>query len=338
MSVVWGLEAQTEMQKRLEEADLGHLRMDIVNPCCGKQAWGGFNDRPLNEAKVEDLRAKYHSTGPLCCQADKVIYLPMRPTWFEGPTLPVIAGKYVNQVPILKLTAEGKKALASNRIRPLSGNHRREALCRYHEDLVEALKLLNDELGGLEGEEKAAKEAEIEKMSKRVEDAPFWTIKIYDLGASFFPSSSQNLIQALDLLSTNDPHNLAFTYLSENDTLPSSRAAEEDSLHAWCSKFVHAEDLDREIDRARRKAGDNQTPPSTENYKAALKAALQWAEHQTEPKYSRILSCPFSRLYFLTLSRMPAHYRAGSELKMRNVISRQENDFMGVSSSKSTIP
>lgn len=135
-------------------------------------------------------------------------------------------------------------------------------------------------------------------------------------------------------MSANDPQQLAFTYLSENETLPSSRAAEEDSLHAWCGKFIIAEDLDRETDLKRAKAGETESPLSTEHYDKALQAALQWAEKPGEAKYHRILSCRFTRLYFLTLSRMPAHYRGGSELKMGNVITRQERDMMGVSSSK----
>lgn len=149
MAAVWGLEAQTEIQKRLDAADLGYLRMDIVDPFCGVSAWGLFNDRPLDPQKVESIRKSYHLMGPLACQNDKVIYLPMNPAWFVGPTTPVIAGKYVYQVPLLELTPAGKQALADGEFHPLSGNHRRAALVLYYEDLQESLKLLNEELRGI---------------------------------------------------------------------------------------------------------------------------------------------------------------------------------------------
>lgn len=185
MSIVWGLDAQTEMQKRLQDADLGHLSMNLVDPICGKEAWGRYNNRPLTETKIEQIRSNYHSMGALSCQVDKVIYLPLRPTWFEGPTTPVITGKYVHQVPILKLTPDGEEALRAGLIRPLSGNHRREALVRYCADLANALEVLKLERGDLEGAERDAKDVEIKIMSERVKHAPFWTIKVYDIGASF---------------------------------------------------------------------------------------------------------------------------------------------------------
>lgn len=192
MAAVWGLEAQTEIQKRLDAADLGYLRMDIVDPFCGVSAWGLFNDRPLDPQKVESIRKSYHLMGPLACQNDKVIYLPMNPAWFVGPTTPVIAGKYVYQVPLLELTPAGKQALADGEFHPLSGNHRRAALVLYYEDLQESLKLLNEELEDLAGDALKAKQQEVKVMQKRMENAPFWTIKVYDIGAWY---SVANVLQ-----------------------------------------------------------------------------------------------------------------------------------------------
>lgn len=134
-----------------------------------------------------------------------------------------------------------------------------------------------------------------------------------------------------DKLRENDPHNTIFTYLSENEFLPSTRAAEEDSLHAWSGKFIRAEDLDRDVDLARKADGEIDFSPCHDNYKEALKAALEWADKNSEnSKYHRILNCRFTRLYFFTLSRMPAIYRDSSELKFSTVIARNDHD-MGVS-------
>lgn len=182
MSVVWGLDAQTDMLKRLGGAHLGFLQMDIVDPFCGVDAWGFYNNRPLNDAKVQDLRAMYHSMGVLACQLDKVIYLPMDPAWFEGPTMQDVTGKYVYQLPLLKLTAAGLAALKAGLFHPCNGNHRRAALLLYYGDLVGALKALRGEAGALAGTELEAKEEEIRVMSLRIERAPFWAIQVYDIG------------------------------------------------------------------------------------------------------------------------------------------------------------
>lgn len=337
MSLVWGLEDQTEMQKRLEGADLGYLRMNIVDPFCGVSAWGLYNSRLLIDAAVNKILEAYKAIGVLACQVDKVIYLPMRASWFVGSTIPVISGKYVYEVPLLKLTAEGEAALAAGLITPLSGNHRRAALVLYYNQLVAQLKQLEEEVKGLEDEEKIEKNQEIAVMRKRVEHAPFWTVRIYDYGTSFSRTGrirvSLNHVLS-DKLIEGDPQKLAFTYLSENETLPSSRAAEEDSLHAWCGKFIYAEDLDRAADLALTAAGNEPSAPSHSNFDQALAAALAWASG--DAKYDRILSCRFSRGYFLTLSRLPAHYRSGPELKMANLLARQHR-AMGVSYSNVTI-
>lgn len=181
MSVVWGLEAQTGMQKRLADAHVGYLRMNIVEPVCGAAAWGKYNNRGLSDRKVQELRSAFHRMGVLSCQQDKVIYLPMDTGWYEGKTSPEIAGKYIYELPELKLTAEGEAALKANLIHPCSGNHRRAATVLYYTDLVEAKKELLAEIESLEGDERSAKEEELLVMEKRVEHAPFWAVLIYDL-------------------------------------------------------------------------------------------------------------------------------------------------------------
>lgn len=186
MSLVWGVDAQTDMQKRLDDAELGFLRMDIVNPDCGASAWGKYNDRPLNPNKVQEMRATFHSTGVLCCQQDKVIYLPLKKEWFVGETTPGIAGKYVQDLPVLKFTPAGKEALKAGEVNPLSGNHRRDALGHYVADLTAALTALNKDLEGLEEDEKPAKLEAIKVMTERLANAPWWAVKIYDYGACVY--------------------------------------------------------------------------------------------------------------------------------------------------------
>lgn len=186
-SSVWGLEAQTDIQKRLADADIGYMRIDLVEPFCGVGSWGYYNNRPLENLKVQEMRKLFHSMGPLACHPDKVIYMAMNPEWFSNQTTPVIAGKYVQELPLLELTPAGKRALAAGEFHPLSGNHRRAALVLYHQDLVAALTALKKEAKKekLQGDQLRAKEDEIKVMTTRVANSRFWTIQVYNIGTYY---------------------------------------------------------------------------------------------------------------------------------------------------------
>lgn len=128
----------------------------------------------------------------------------------------------------------------------------------------------------------------------------------------------------------DDPTDTVFFHLSENESLPSSRAAEEDSLHAWFTKFLIAEELDRQVDaeRAAAKTGE-ELGPCKENFSAAVAASQRWATQTGVDKYTKVLNCAFTRLYCFTLSRLPAHYREGPELRNSSLTARQGR-VMGV--------
>lgn len=145
-----------------------------------------------------------------------------------------------------------------------------------------------------------------------------------------------------DKLSENDPQQKCFTYLAENETLPSTRAAEEDGLHAFFCKIHLGEEADQmataQASADRVAKGDiAHRPPITAQADAAVDSALDWAKSfgtgtgKGESKYARVLNCRFTRLYFLTLSRLPAHFRAYKDLVMNNVLARQSTGHMGVS-------
>lgn len=185
MSSIVGVEATTKIQKKLVAANLGFLCMDIVDPPCGAKAWGRFNTRLTGDAGVNDLVAKFHEVGPLKCEADKVLFVPMKRSWFTNELIQVINGQYIQDVPRLVLTEEGEKAIANGEMQPLNGNHRRKALAKYLADLVARLEKLVAQAGELEDDKAALaeKQREIEVMEERVEWAPYWTIQVHDIGA-----------------------------------------------------------------------------------------------------------------------------------------------------------
>lgn len=183
MSTIVGVEETTQIQKKLVASAIGFVCMNIVDPPCGAGAWGKFNNRPVQKAGVKDLFDKFLAVGPLKCQADKVIFIPMRPSWYTTEPIPVINGQYIQDVPRLVLTPEGLKAIADGLFNPLNANHRREALILYCAALAALLAKLQEELDGLEGDEAVAKRVEVDVMAERVEWAPYWTIQIHDIGA-----------------------------------------------------------------------------------------------------------------------------------------------------------
>lgn len=183
MSSIVGVEETTQIQKKLVGAAIGFVCMNIVDPPCGAGAWGKYNNRPLQKAGVKDLFDKFLDIGPLKCQADKVIFIPMRSTWYTTVPIPVINGQYIQDVPKLVLTPAGLKAIADGLFNPLNANHRREALILYCAALAALLAKLEEEVDGLEGDEAIAKQVEVDVMAERVEWAPYWTIQIHDIGA-----------------------------------------------------------------------------------------------------------------------------------------------------------
>lgn len=183
MSVFTSLQEKTEAQKKLRACHIGYMRMNIAVPECGKEAWGKYNNRALADSGVLNMRKDFRGSGPLNCQSDKVIYLPVRESWFEGTPTMQIDGLYIWDVAELKLTDAGRQAIKDGEFNPLNGNHRRAATVFYVLDMQADLAALIATRNGLAGVELDVKNEEIAAMEKRVLFAPWWTVQLYDIGA-----------------------------------------------------------------------------------------------------------------------------------------------------------
>lgn len=190
MSAFTGVVVQTEMRKRLDNASYGYYRVNVATPAFGKDSWGFYNNRELITDTVVKLKGEYHRMGPLTCQTDKVMYMAVRPEWIANleDGKGKIDGLYIWDVPELALTEAGKQAIVDRLFKPLSGNHRREALVLYIRDLEEELKELEEaeKSPKLIAVEKAKLEAELATLKERLTWAPFWTFQIFDSGACRF--------------------------------------------------------------------------------------------------------------------------------------------------------
>lgn len=185
MSVITGVEGKTEAAKKLALANRGYMRMNIADPPCGVGAWGKFNSRKVEDKGVQKLRVEFRPSGPLNCDPEKVIYLPVRDTWYQGTPLEAISGRYIRDVPELVLTDAGRKAIADKEFWPLNGNHRRAAVVLHVDDLTQDLEALQKARTGLTGADLEAKDEEIAKMEARLQFAPFWTVQLFDIGVYF---------------------------------------------------------------------------------------------------------------------------------------------------------
>lgn len=124
------------------------------------------------------------------------------------------------------------------------------------------------------------------------------------------------------------------------DARSSKGAGNDGDLHAWFEKMIAAEDADRADEAAaqaaRTAAADFAIYPcQTAQADAVIASALEWVKGPSGPKggesskYHKILKCRFARLYFLTLCRLPAHFRASKDMTIKTFHGRQGRD-MGV--------
>ncbi|KAF9513972.1 hypothetical protein BS47DRAFT_1362057 [Hydnum rufescens UP504] len=120
-----------------------------------------------------------------------------------------LEGKRIQDIPILELTSEGKKALAQGEFRPFGGNHRRSAI----EILVKTAKAELDEQWTLHSEmtteaEKSEGKAQLEELTKTIgwlkgemKWNHLWHLNVWDLD---------------QLRLTSYPEDIIFAHLSRN--------------------------------------------------------------------------------------------------------------------------
>lgn len=117
MSTVFGVEQETEMQKRLVEANVGYFCVNITDPFCSVDTW--------------QVCKQFYAKGPLTYKADKFLFVVMCLEWITNvkDVIQVIDRLYIWNVNILELTESGRWAVTEEWFHLLNGNHQGAVLC-----------------------------------------------------------------------------------------------------------------------------------------------------------------------------------------------------------------
>lgn len=187
-----------ELLREETKAKIGYMSVDIMNPPKGTK-WGHFNDRPFDEPLIAHLVAEF--PYKLLNSTDATsLRLAVRRKWVKNAdeALETADGANMSIMPRLELTDEGEKAVASEGLWMLSGNHRREALGRFLEKMREWLAKLDATVAKYHGrqlkEGAANADDEREKTVKAAADKlraeiglqSRWAVKVYDRGELSF--------------------------------------------------------------------------------------------------------------------------------------------------------
>lgn len=183
------------LDKREKQARLGFMRMNVISPPDGTK-WGHFNDRIYRPDWIRSLVEQY-PYKLLNCTDSTAMTATVRRSWVENLDEAVESvhnGGHIDQVPLLKLTAEGEKAAKAEGLWMFSGNHRREALEIYLKGEKDKLALLDAKLAKVLEKQKdggitykldvkeSALEEEAEALRAVIEKNSHWAVRIYDRG------------------------------------------------------------------------------------------------------------------------------------------------------------
>jgi hypothetical protein len=173
-------------------AQIGFMSMNIYPPPPGA-FWGEFNNRKLHEEWIDDLMKDFIRRIDNCVD-ESAIDVAVKREWIKNidDKLETSDGSKIHLLPEITFTELGLKEIEPRNLWMLSGNHRREAVKRFLNQLTEENKVLGDRVKKLESKSKPSDEnkKEIESFKEKIgkNDATIakakkWTVRLYDRGA-----------------------------------------------------------------------------------------------------------------------------------------------------------
>jgi len=174
--------------------------MNIIDPPEGA-IWGKFNNRPLNQAWVHSLSESFTSDKDSCTDGYS-LDVALDPAWLQDSTvfLPTVEGLAIGDVPVMRFNTEGKLQIKDNNLWMLGGNHRRQALRLYVDNMKEELlktkqaidKAISGktdvEVRGMNSDQLTTVREGQERMKilqDKIDNSGMWTVRVYDRGASY---------------------------------------------------------------------------------------------------------------------------------------------------------
>lgn len=185
---------QKDLEGYKEEAGLGYLVMDIVDPPKGA-FWGKYNDRRLQMAWVNDLAEKFKANLDSCSNLT-AIEVAVRQPWVKNLDQAVKSAARLTTItlPRVEFTELGLEEIANDNLWVLGGNHRREALKKFTREMSGKIQSNSKAIGRLEAQRnRQGEDSEREQDLKDLKDknkelvdvlshAPRWAIHLYDRG------------------------------------------------------------------------------------------------------------------------------------------------------------
>ena len=185
-----------EVRKVKKAAKIGYMAFPLYPPPAGAH-WGEFNNRKMEEDAIEQMLVSFKGAIDFCsdlCAIDVAV----KRHWVEniGEALAdSVEGFKMHQLPVVTFSEQGKKEILPRNLWMLSGNHRRETLKRYVDELVEEIKELHKKIKDIKGGKTEAElstdknweietvKAAIAEKQKMVDKSKKWVVRLYDRGA-----------------------------------------------------------------------------------------------------------------------------------------------------------
>ena len=259
-----------DVRKIKKEAELGYMAMQLYPPPEGA-IWGEYNNRKMEEPGIASLLGAFKQ-GIDFCTDPCAIDVAVKRHWVENieEALPTVEGKKMPALPVLKLTEAGKKEIVPRNLWMLSGNHRRETLKRYLDELKAEVNVLKEKVKGVKGgktesELSSDKNKELDGMKaiivtkeRIVENSKNWVVRLYDRGACGLRRGCSlekdadweriylsEFIDGSNTTAVPDMGRIVFRLISRNETKGNKKATEEEFLQEIVDHFKDAFVSDR---------------------------------------------------------------------------------------------
>lgn len=185
-----------DVLKKMQEAHLGFMAMNVYEPVEGT-LWGKFNNRDYKVDWVNQLSKMFTHTIRNCTDATSMA-VAIKKEWVSNleDMVTTVNGKKIEDVPEMKILDSGKEKIKTEELWMLSGNHRRQGLTMYLDDLRSRIDVHKETVTKLKkeimnsasdeplkkGEVNAANDT-IQTLERRIASCSRWAIEIYDRGA-----------------------------------------------------------------------------------------------------------------------------------------------------------
>jgi hypothetical protein len=320
----------TMLRGKIHEAFMGYMKINLIHPPKGSH-WGQFNDRPIELPWIAGLVNDFKEEFVDNCSTLRAIEVGVKPAWLTikvGDIPNTSEGLTMDKIPMLELSAVGKTEVLPENLWFFGGNHRREALKQYLEELGKDVKALEEDVTKVlkEQSEEFQNDKEItgnktERIAKvlkeKIAREEMWVVRLYDRGTPDETREDERELtyectEAIERDNDEDTADAIFRLLSRNETKSLHKATEEELLHEVLQVLNRAyqKDLAR-LEKERNADIQDVDEDTSKRYKEFMKATAEKAEEYKVPTkraFRKLVLMPMFTLAMVMASRVRRHY------------------------------